>query len=71
VFVCTDALAALSRSARAAKRSAAVLAAGTDDRDPAPDLARHDAYPTLDSAGALFRPGLTGTYVMDVVIGIG
>lgn len=33
-------------------------------------LERHDTYPALDSIGALFRPGLTGTNVMDVVIGI-
>ncbi len=39
-------------------------------RDPAADLARHDAYPALDAAGALFRPGLTGTNVMDLVIGL-
>ncbi len=39
-------------------------------RDPARDLAAHDAYPALDSAGALLRPGLTGTNVMDVVFGI-
>jgi hydroxypyruvate reductase len=46
---------------------AAIRAAG---RDPARDLARHDAYPALDAAGALFRPGLTGTNVMDIVIGL-
>jgi glycerate 2-kinase len=39
-------------------------------RDPASDLVRHDAYHALDAAGALLRPGLTGTNVMDVVIGI-
>jgi len=39
-------------------------------RDPARDLAGHNAYPALDSVGALMRPGLTGTNVMDVVIGI-
>ncbi|HEX5385964.1 MAG TPA: DUF4147 domain-containing protein [Gemmatimonadales bacterium] len=39
-------------------------------RDPARDLARHDAYPALDAAGALLRPGLTGTNVMDVVFGL-
>jgi glycerate 2-kinase len=39
-------------------------------RDPARDLAAHDAYPALDAAGALLRPGLTGTNVMDVVFGI-
>jgi len=46
---------------------AAIRAAG---RDAAADLARHDAYPALDAAGALFRPGLTGTNVMDLVIGL-
>jgi len=46
---------------------ATITAAG---RDPAADLARHDAYPALAAAGALFRPGLTGTNVMDVVIGV-
>jgi hydroxypyruvate reductase len=46
---------------------AAVTAAG---RDPARDLARHDAYRALDAAGVLLRPGLTGTNVMDVVIGV-
>jgi hydroxypyruvate reductase len=39
-------------------------------RDPAMDLATHDAYHALDAAGALLRPGLTGTNVMDLVIGI-
>jgi hydroxypyruvate reductase len=46
---------------------AAVKAAG---RDPARDLAAHDAYRALDAAGVLLRPGLTGTNVMDVVIGL-
>jgi glycerate 2-kinase len=45
----------------------AMKAAG---RDPARDLASHDAYRALDAAGALLRPGLTGTNVMDVVIGV-
>jgi glycerate 2-kinase len=39
-------------------------------RDPAQDLARHDSYRALDAAGVLLRPGLTGTNVMDVVIGV-
>ena len=39
-------------------------------RDPAKDLAEHNAYPALDSVGALFKPGLSGTNVMDIVIGI-
>jgi glycerate 2-kinase len=39
-------------------------------RNPARDLAAHDAYHALDAAGALLRPGLTGTNVMDIVIGV-
>jgi len=39
-------------------------------RDPEADLARHDAYHALESAGALVRTGPTGTNVMDVVIGL-
>jgi glycerate 2-kinase len=42
----------------------------TRGRDPARDLAMHNAYPALDSVGALVKPGLTGTNVMDIVIGI-
>jgi hydroxypyruvate reductase len=42
----------------------------TRGRDPARDLAAHDAYPALDSVGALLKPGLTGTNVMDIVIGV-
>ena len=45
----------------------AIRAAG---RDPESDLARHDAYHALDAAAALVRSGLTGTNVMDVVIGL-
>jgi hydroxypyruvate reductase len=45
----------------------AIASAG---RDPARDLAAHDAYHALDAAGALLRPGLTGTNVMDIVIGV-
>ena len=39
-------------------------------RDPELDLKAHNAYAALDAAGALLRPGLTGTNVMDVVIGL-
>jgi hydroxypyruvate reductase len=46
---------------------AAIRQAG---RDPGRDLTAHDAYPALDAAGALLRPGLTGTNVMDVVIAV-
>jgi glycerate 2-kinase len=45
----------------------AIASAG---RDPARDLAAHDAYHALDPVGALLRPGLTGTNVMDIVIGV-
>jgi glycerate 2-kinase len=45
----------------------AIAAAG---REPDHDLAAHDAYRALDAAGVLLRPGLTGTNVMDVVIGV-
>jgi glycerate-2-kinase len=44
-----------------------IVAAG---RDPARDLAAHDAYHALDAVDALLRPGLTGTNVMDIVVGI-
>ena len=43
---------------------------GEAGRDPNRDLAAHDAYRALDAAGVLLRPGLTGTNVMDIVIGI-
>ncbi len=36
--------------------------------DPDRALARHDAHPALAAAGALLRPGLTGTNVMDVMV---
>jgi hydroxypyruvate reductase len=39
-------------------------------RDPTRDLATHDAYHALDAASVLLRPGLTGTNVMDIVIGV-
>jgi hydroxypyruvate reductase len=39
--------------------------------DPARHLTRHDAYPALAAVGALLQPGLTGTNVMDIVIGLG
>jgi len=46
-------------------------AAQAAGRDPARDLAAHDAYRSLEAAGALLKVGLTGTNVMDVVIGVG
>jgi hydroxypyruvate reductase len=45
----------------------AIIDAG---RDPGRDLRAHDAYRALDAAGALLKVGLTGTNVMDVVIGV-
>lgn len=36
--------------------------------DPAAALARHDAYPALDAAGALFRTPPTGTNVNDLAL---
>lgn len=38
--------------------------------DPDGALAGHDAWRALDAAGALLRPGPTGTNVMDVAIGL-
>ncbi|MEO8293883.1 MAG: DUF4147 domain-containing protein [Gemmatimonadota bacterium] len=38
--------------------------------DPGDSLAAHDSYRALESAHALFKPGLTGTNVMDLVIGL-
>ncbi|HUF26181.1 MAG TPA: DUF4147 domain-containing protein [Gemmatimonadaceae bacterium] len=45
-------------------------AARAAGRDPARDLAKHDAYAALDAAGALLRTGPTGTNVMDVVFAV-
>lgn len=39
-------------------------------RDPARDLAEHNSHPALGAAGALLRTGLTGTNVMDLMIGV-
>jgi hydroxypyruvate reductase len=39
-------------------------------RDPASDLARHNSHAALEAAGDLFRTGLTGTNVMDLVLGL-
>jgi glycerate 2-kinase len=43
------------------------IAAG--GRDPLRDLVQHNTHLALDAADALFRPGVTGTNVMDLVIG--
>lgn len=54
----------------------AIVDAGTWERiasrgvDPRRALDAHDAWHALDAAGALLRTGLTGTNVMDVVIGL-
>lgn len=39
-------------------------------RDPAASLHAHESHDALSAAGALFAPGLTGTNVMDVTIGL-
>jgi hypothetical protein len=39
-------------------------------RDPSSDLARHDSHAALGAAGDLFRTGMTGTNVMDLVLGL-
>jgi hydroxypyruvate reductase len=39
-------------------------------RDPERDLRSHRSYEALEAAGALFRTGLTGTNVMDLVVGL-
>jgi len=39
-------------------------------RDPELDLRRHASHAALAAAGALFRTGMTGTNVMDVVLGL-
>jgi glycerate 2-kinase len=44
-----------------------IAAAG---RDPGKDLQHHNSYAALASADALIKTGLTGTNVMDVVIGL-
>ena len=55
------------RASWMAAPGAAIVAGGRDPRATSP---RHDAYAALDAAGALLRPGLTGTNVMDIVIGV-
>lgn len=39
-------------------------------RDPARDLASHHSHDALAAAGALFQTGMTGTNVMDLVLGL-
>jgi glycerate 2-kinase len=39
-------------------------------KDPETALRAHTSYDALSSANALFKPGMTGTNVMDVVIGL-
>jgi glycerate-2-kinase len=45
-------------------------AIGNAGRSPSRDLEGHDAYQSLDAVGALFKPGPTGTNVMDIVIAL-
>jgi glycerate-2-kinase len=45
-------------------------AIASTSRDPARDLAKHEAHAALESAGALLPSKLTGTNVGDVVIGL-
>ncbi len=59
----TDAAGAIVRP----KTWPAIRSAG---RDPRADLEGHDAYGALASVGALFKPGPTGTNVMDIVIAL-
>lgn len=44
-----------------------IAAAG---RDPEASLRAHESYDALAAADALFKPGMTGTNVMDVTIGL-
>jgi hydroxypyruvate reductase len=39
-------------------------------RDPARDLDTHNGYEALSAADALFKTGMTGTNVMDLVLGL-
>lgn len=39
-------------------------------RDPRRDLETHNSHEALAAAGALFRTGMTGTNVMDLVLGV-
>lgn len=39
-------------------------------RDPARDLKAHQSYDALTAGGALFKTGMTGTNVMDLVLGL-
>lgn len=50
-----------------ATTAATMMAAG---HDPRAALHRHDAHGALAAANAVFAPGLTGTNVMDVAIGL-
>jgi glycerate-2-kinase len=45
-------------------------AIGAAGRDAAGSLRAHESYDALASAGALFKPGLTGTNVMDITVGL-
>jgi glycerate 2-kinase len=45
-------------------------AIGATGRDADASLRAHESYDALASAGALFKPGLSGTNVMDITIGL-
>lgn len=45
-------------------------AIGAAGRDASAALHAHESYDALASAGALFKPGLTGTNVMDITVGL-
>jgi glycerate-2-kinase len=46
------------------------LAIGAAGRDATESLRAHESYDALAVAGALFKPGLTGTNVMDITVGL-
>jgi glycerate 2-kinase len=50
--------------------SATWVAIGAGGRDAAAALRNHESHDALKAANALFAPGLTGTNVMDVTIGL-
>jgi hydroxypyruvate reductase len=45
-------------------------AVGSAGKDAEATLRAHESYDALSAANALFKPGPTGTNVMDVVIGL-